>query len=107
MQWGARLGFAVSGVLHLLIAWIALKVAWSTSGGSANQSGALSTLARGPGGALLLQLRGTRVFSGGGAGREVGDGCDEQDGFGHDRYQAQWLAPVADVISDVWQTDSL
>lgn len=54
VQWGARLGFAVSGVLHLLIAWIALKVAWSTGGGSANQSGALSTLAGNPGGVLLL-----------------------------------------------------
>lgn len=54
VQGGARLGFVVSGVLHLLIAWIALKVAWSTGGGSANQSGALSTLARSTGGALLL-----------------------------------------------------
>ncbi len=52
---------------------------------------------------LFLRLRGTCVFSGGGAGREVGDGCDEQGGFGHDRYQAQWLAPVADVVGDVWQ----
>lgn len=54
VEWGARLGFAVSGLLHLLIAWIALKVAWSSSGGGANQSGALSTLARNPGGPFLL-----------------------------------------------------
>lgn len=52
--WGARLGFGVSGVLHLLIAWIALTVAWSSSGRSPSQSGALATLARSPGGSLLL-----------------------------------------------------
>lgn len=54
VEWGARLGFSVSGVLHLLIAWIALKVAWSSSSGSASQSGALSTVAHSPGGPLLL-----------------------------------------------------
>lgn len=54
LEWGARLGYAVSGLLHLLIGWIALKVAWSSGGGSADQSGALGTLARSPGGPLVL-----------------------------------------------------
>ncbi|TWP34229.1 DUF1206 domain-containing protein [Leekyejoonella antrihumi] len=55
IEWGARLGYAVNGLLHLLIAWIALKVAWSSGGGgSPNQSGALATLAHTPGGPLLL-----------------------------------------------------
>ena len=45
LQGGARIGYAVSGVLHLLIGWIALQVAWSASGKSADQSGALQTLA--------------------------------------------------------------
>ena len=45
LQFGARIGYAVSGVLHLLIGWIALQVAWSASGKSADQSGALQTLA--------------------------------------------------------------
>ena len=45
LQLGARVGYAVSGVLHLLIGWIALQVAWSGSGKSADQSGALQTLA--------------------------------------------------------------
>ena len=45
LQTGARVGYAVSGVLHLLIGWIALQVAWSGSGKSADQSGALQTLA--------------------------------------------------------------
>lgn len=51
---GAKLGYAVSGLLHLLIAYIALKVAWSSGGGSADQSGALATLASSSGGPLIL-----------------------------------------------------
>jgi hypothetical protein len=50
LQSGARVGYAVSGVLHLLIGWIGLQIAWSGSGRSADQSGALRTLAgTGPG----------------------------------------------------------
>ena len=45
LQVGARVGYAVSGGLHLLIAWIALQVAWNASGKSADQSGALQALA--------------------------------------------------------------
>ena len=41
----ARVGYAVSGLLHLLIGWLALQVAWSNSGKSADQSGALASLA--------------------------------------------------------------
>ncbi|MEO7269525.1 MAG: DUF1206 domain-containing protein [Knoellia sp.] len=51
---GARLGYAVSGLLHLLIAYIALKVAWTSGGGSADQSGALATLASSTGGPFIL-----------------------------------------------------
>ena len=36
----ARAGFAVSGVLHLLVAFIVLRIAFG-SGGNADQSGAL------------------------------------------------------------------
>ncbi|GEO35497.1 DUF1206 domain-containing protein [Cellulomonas aerilata] len=51
---GARLGYAASGLLHLLIAWVALQVAWTGSGQSADQNGALQTLAgSGVGRALL------------------------------------------------------
>jgi Domain of Unknown Function (DUF1206) len=56
VEWGARLGYAVLGVIHLLIAWIALRVAWGVGGGSetADTSGALQTLsASGTGTALL------------------------------------------------------
>ena len=55
LQIGARVGYAVSGVLHLLIGWIALQAAWSTSGGtSADQSGALQALAGNAAGRLTL-----------------------------------------------------
>jgi Domain of Unknown Function (DUF1206) len=52
-EYAARAGFAVSGVLHLLVAFIILRIAFG-SGGNADQSGALATLAGQPGGALIL-----------------------------------------------------
>lgn len=51
----ARGGHVVSGLLHLLIAYIILRLAFG-SGGSADQSGALGTLADKPGGALVLWI---------------------------------------------------
>lgn len=42
---GARLGYAVNGLMHLLIAWLGLQLAFGSGGGSADQSGALATLA--------------------------------------------------------------
>lgn len=56
VEWGARLGYAVLGLIHLLIAWIALKVAWGIGGGSkeADTSGALNTMAGSGTGMLLL-----------------------------------------------------
>jgi type IV secretory pathway VirB2 component (pilin) len=54
LQIGARVGYAVGGVLHLLIAWIALQIAWMASGKSADQSGALQTLAGSSLGRLAL-----------------------------------------------------
>lgn len=51
---GARLGYAANGVLHLLIGWLALQLAWGGSSGEADQGGALRMLAGTPvGGALL------------------------------------------------------
>jgi Domain of Unknown Function (DUF1206) len=43
LQTGAKVGYAVSGVMHLLIGWIAFQVAWFSSGKTADQSGALQT----------------------------------------------------------------
>lgn len=51
----ARLGFAASGVLHLLLAWIVLRLAFG-EGGNADQSGALATLSGQTGGSFMLWL---------------------------------------------------
>ncbi|NEK57097.1 DUF1206 domain-containing protein [Geodermatophilus sabuli] len=51
----ARVGLIAYGVVHLLIAWLALQLAWGGgSGESADQSGALATLAEQPLGKPLL-----------------------------------------------------
>jgi hypothetical protein len=50
----ARLGYAVNGLLHILIAGIAIAVASAGSAGSADQSGALGQLADSPGGVFVL-----------------------------------------------------
>jgi hypothetical protein len=53
----ARLGMIAYGIVHLLIGWLALQIAWSGSGGrSADSSGALKTLAGQPLGKALLWL---------------------------------------------------
>ncbi|WP_239100086.1 DUF1206 domain-containing protein [Phycicoccus sp. CSK15P-2] len=55
VEWGARVGFAVVGLMHLLIGWLALKVAWGGGGGeNADSTGALQTLAGSATGAVLL-----------------------------------------------------
>jgi hypothetical protein len=58
VEWGARLGYATVGLVHLLIAWIALKVAWGIGGGSteADTSGALKTMASSGTGIAALWL---------------------------------------------------
>jgi hypothetical protein len=58
VEWGARLGYITLGIIHLLIAWIALKVAWGIGGGSkkADTSGALQTLSSSGAGVLLLWI---------------------------------------------------
>ncbi|MBG6213798.1 MAG: DUF1206 domain-containing protein [Cryobacterium sp.] len=54
LQLLARLGFAVNGLLHILIGSIAITVAVGAGGGSADQSGALGQLGSSPGGVFLL-----------------------------------------------------
>lgn len=54
VQAGARIGYAVSGMIHVVIGWIAGRLALGGGGGSADQSGALTTLAdNGPGRVML------------------------------------------------------
>jgi Domain of Unknown Function (DUF1206) len=54
-EYTARVGFAASGVLHLLVAYIIARIAFG-SGGNADQSGALATLAGQTGGAVMLWI---------------------------------------------------
>ncbi|WP_105034002.1 DUF1206 domain-containing protein [Cryobacterium aureum] len=54
LQLLARLGFAVNGLLHILIGSLAITVAVGAGSGSADQSGALAQLASNPGGVFLL-----------------------------------------------------
>jgi hypothetical protein len=51
---GARVGIAANGVLHLLIAWLAIQVALGGGGQKVNQGGALTTIAAEPFGKVLL-----------------------------------------------------
>jgi hypothetical protein len=50
----ARGGFIAYGVIHLLVAWLALQVAFGDSSGETDQSGALKTLAQQPAGEFLV-----------------------------------------------------
>jgi hypothetical protein len=52
----ARIGLIAYGVVHLLIAWLAVQLAWGVGGGAAqaDQGGALTTLAQQPFGEVLL-----------------------------------------------------
>lgn len=50
----ARSGFAVNGLLHILIGAIAIGVALGKGGGQADQSGAMSDVAQTPGGVFVL-----------------------------------------------------
>ena len=52
-EYAARGGFAVSGVLHLVVAYLITQIAFG-SPGNADQSGALATIAGHTGGAVLL-----------------------------------------------------
>ena len=50
----ARGGFLMGGLVHVLIGWIAVRLALGDSGGSADQSGAMAMIAQAPGGQILL-----------------------------------------------------
>jgi hypothetical protein len=50
----ARSGYVVSGLLHLIIGYLAIRIALGVDGGTADQSGALAALAAKPGGVVAL-----------------------------------------------------
>jgi hypothetical protein len=59
----ARVGLAAYGLVHVLVAWLALQLAWGGGGGEADQSGALATVARQPFGKPLLWILGLGLFA--------------------------------------------
>jgi hypothetical protein len=56
LEYLARGGFIVYGVIHLLFAWLALQVALGDSKGESDQSGALQSLAGKPFGKTMLVI---------------------------------------------------
>ncbi|WP_457205160.1 DUF1206 domain-containing protein [Nocardioides sp. P5_C9_2] len=54
VEWGARVGYGASGVLHLLLAYLTADIAVGGASRQASQSGALATLAQEPFGQVLL-----------------------------------------------------
>ena len=46
----ARVGLVAYGAMHLLIGWLAVRLAWGDRDVDADQTGALRTVADGPGG---------------------------------------------------------
>lgn len=50
----ARAGFVVSGIVHLIIGYIAIRLALGGAAGTADQSGAMTELAAKPGGVVAL-----------------------------------------------------
>lgn len=58
----ARFGYVVNGVLHLIVGYLAIRVACG-DGGTADQTGALATLATKPGGPLALWIATAALFA--------------------------------------------
>jgi Domain of Unknown Function (DUF1206) len=60
----ARVGLIAYGLVHVLIGWLALQLAWfGGSGESADQAGALDTLSQTPVGGPLLWVLGIGLFA--------------------------------------------
>jgi hypothetical protein len=49
-----RFGFVAYGVMHLLVGWVALQIAWGRAAAEGDQAGAFATLAGQPLGRVLL-----------------------------------------------------
>ncbi|MBH0778472.1 DUF1206 domain-containing protein [Nocardia bovistercoris] len=52
----ARAGFVMAGVVHILVGYIAVRLAFGGGGGTADQSGAMAELASKPGGGVALWI---------------------------------------------------
>lgn len=56
LEWSARMGFAVYGVVYVVIAWLAVELAVGGGGRSVSGRGALEELARQPLGSVVLWI---------------------------------------------------
>jgi hypothetical protein len=54
VDWSARAGLVAYGVVHLVLAWLAIQLALGDREGTPNQSGAVQELAQQPFGAVLV-----------------------------------------------------
>jgi hypothetical protein len=59
----ARVGLVAYGLVHLVVAWLALQLAWGGGGGETDQSGAMATLAEQPFGKPLLWILAVGLFA--------------------------------------------
>jgi hypothetical protein len=59
----ARAGLIAYGAMHLLIGYLAVRMAWQLRGADADQTGALQTVADGPAGHLLLWVIGLGMLA--------------------------------------------
>ena len=57
-----RVGLAAYGIMHILIGWLGLQLAFGDRQGAPNQQGALHILAQQPGCAVLLWITGLGLF---------------------------------------------
>jgi Domain of Unknown Function (DUF1206) len=60
----ARTGYVVSGLLHLIIGYLAIRIALGVDAGTADQSGALAALAAKPGGIVALWIQSSDQVAG-------------------------------------------
>jgi hypothetical protein len=63
VQWLGRFGDVCYGVVHIVVAVLALRLAFGTSGGALDQKGAVSTIAAQPFGMALLWLFAFGLFA--------------------------------------------
>ncbi|MEU7137897.1 DUF1206 domain-containing protein [Nocardia sp. NPDC046473] len=52
----ARGGFVMTGIVHLIVGYIAIRIALGGSGGNADQSGAMAELVSKPGGVIVMWI---------------------------------------------------
>ena len=58
-----KVGLVAYGIVHLLIGWLAIRLALGESGADASNSGALRELAKNPGGVVLLWIIGIGLLT--------------------------------------------